>query len=796
MAPHHMPAIKPPPPGGIPFAALPEEVAVLLGPLGINREDVEVVMGSDLDMEGRPHPSWLIVTAEQVVGVVPGYSRENGVFGPYKRSQIDKVRVFRGVGSNFLQVRLEGLFIDMIRFSNRRREEFDRVRLYLEQPASEAGDRFAIFRKPHPWICPKCGLGLPGRNATCPRCAREGALFIRTLSLMRPYLVYVVGLISLMLCGVALDLVPPFLTRMLVDDVLSRKEVPVATAPAAIDAVPAPQAAPDASRPGGGTPAPRPLYVTPEEKAGKLQMLMWLVLALAGASLTRAGLNILIGRISTTVGTRVTYNLRTRLHEKLATLSVDFHDRSSLGNLITRVLHDVDYFHGFVQQMAQGFFVNVLLVVGIGVMLFWLNPALALYVLIPIPFVVVGTWFFWHIIYPRYYRFWDSNSKLAALLNGMLSGIRTVKAYAQEEREFGRFQNAAGASRDARRALDQGTTTFLPLFGFVFGLGGLIIWYAGGHRVLEGFITLGTLMAFLGYVGMFYGPISAMTMFSNWFTGFLTAGQRIFEILDTPSSIQPPEKVVPLPTVKGRIEFRHVTFGYDPYQPVLKDIHFTIEPGQMVGIVGKSGSGKTTLINLVCRFYDPQQGQVFIDGVDVRDLDNDELRRHVGLVLQEPFLFRATIAENIAYGRPDAVPRAVIDAACAANCHTFIMQRALGYDTRLGERGAGLSGGERQRVSIARALLCDPAILILDEATSNVDTESEQAIQKSLAVLVKGRTTIVIAHRLSTLKNADIIYVVDDGKIIEHGTHEALMTLQGHYHNLVMIQTQLTKLEG
>jgi len=736
---------------GIAYRDIPDRLAAELPRLGIPPEQVEVAMPGDLDMTGRAHESWVVVTPTHVVGIVPGYPAPEGVFGPYERSKIEKYRVFRGVGSNFLQVRTERLFLDVIRFSNRHREEFDRVRLYLEESKEGKPEPLRVFEKPNPWVCPVCGLALPGRNAVCPRCAHEGELMARTMGLMRPYAIYVAGLLVLMLCGVSLDLLPPYLTRILVDDVLTSKS--------------------------------------------RANLLIWLVLALAGASFLRALLNIAIGRMSTAIGTKVTYNLRSRLQAKLAQLSVDFHDRSSLGSLITRLIHDVDYFHGFVQQMAQGFFVNILLVLGIGVMLFKLNPGLALYVLIPIPFVVVGTWFFWHIIYPRYYRFWDSQSKLAALLNGMLSGIRTVKAFAQEEREQKRFQDAAQASRDARRAVDQSTATFLPVFGYVFGLGGLIIWYAGGRRVLEGQITLGTMMAFLGYVGMFYGPISALTMFSNWLTGFLTAGQRIFEILDTHSHVQEPVKPVTLPGVTGRIEFRHATFGYDPYQPVLKDISMVIEPGQTVGIVGKSGSGKTTLINLICRFYDPQDGNVFLDNVDVRDLRNAALRRHVGLVLQEPFLFRATIAENIAYGRPDARPREIIDAACAANCHEFIMKQPSGYDTRLGERGAGLSGGERQRISIARALLCDPAILILDEATSNVDTESEQEIQKALSVLVRGRTTIIIAHRLSTLKNSDIIYVLDDGRIVENGSHEHLMEIKGHYHNLVMIQTRLTKLE-
>jgi ATP-binding cassette subfamily B protein len=294
---------------------------------------------------------------------------------------------------------------------------------------------------------------------------------------------------------------------------------------------------------------------------------------------------------------------------------------------------------------------------------------------------------------------------------------------------------------------------------------------------------------------MFYTPISALSMFSNWATGFLTAGQRVFEVLDITPGINEDPNPLRVGHTPGGVEFRNVTFGYDPYTPVLKNINLKIEPGQFIGIVGKSGCGKTTLVNLLCRFYEAQQGEVLIDGADVRTIATEDLHKQVGLVLQEPFLFRASIEENIAYGHPDAGPLAVLDAARAANAHTFISQMSAGYNTRLGERGAGLSGGERQRVSIARALLCNPRILILDEATSSVDTESELEIQQALAVLGQGRTTIAIAHRLSTLKGADCIHVMDDGRIIESGTHEQLMELKGLYHKLVRIQTQLTRVE-
>jgi ATP-binding cassette subfamily B protein len=337
--------------------------------------------------------------------------------------------------------------------------------------------------------------------------------------------------------------------------------------------------------------------------------------------------------------------------------------------------------------------------------------------------------------------------------------------------------------------------------GFVFGLGGLIIWYAGGKLVLENRmypgsgITLGVLMAFFSYLGMFYGPIQVLSQFSNWMTGFISAGQRIFEIMDATVVLSESAEPVRLPALHGALEFRNVVFGYDPHSPVLKNVSLKIEPGQFIGIVGKSGSGKTTLVNLICRFYDVQEGQVLIDGVNVQDMAQEDLHRQVALVLQDPFLFHASLRDNITYGRPDASPQEVIDAAKAANAHDFIARMPAAYDRKVGEHGAGLSGGERQRVTIARALIRDPRVLILDEATSSVDTESEQEIQRALSVLGKGRTTIIIAHRLSTLKNADRIIVMDDGQIAESGSHEELMAAGGMYHKLVRIQTELTRLE-
>lgn len=727
---------------------IPKTVIDRLSDIGVSPKDIKLAAIADLDIQGNSATVWVFVTPEKIISLPEKAGGQETVLD---LKDVESTRVYSTVGSAFFQARVGGVYIDIARFTNLLRYRFERISTQIENLKSGRPVDNRIVQEPHPLLCKTCGMPLRAESTSCPRCAKEGGIMKRLLSLILPYIHWVVAIFFVTAIAVVLNLIPPQLIRILVDEVLTTRK--------------------------------------------HTEWLIWLVLALIGAEVFRAQFNMVIGTLSTSVGTLITYSLRIRMFRKLQELSVDYYDKNSAGTIMTRFSSDVEQLHGFVSQIGQGFLINILLFVGIGIMLFTINTRLAVYVLIPIPFVIFGTWFFWQKIYPRYYKLWDSQAKMSNFLHSVITGIRMVRAFAQERREIERFEKRAGTLRDANRAVNLSVAAFNPMMAFLFSLGGLIVWYAGGKSVLAEKLTLGELMAFLSYITMFYTPLSSLTLLSNWFSGFITATHRIFEILDTEPTLKPPASPVDIKKIEGDIEFKNVTFGYDPYHPVLKNISFKIRKGEMIGIVGKSGSGKTTIVNLICRFYDPQHGTVLLDGYDARSISMEVIHRNIGIVLQEPFLFRGTIAENIAYGNPSATYEEIIAAAKAANIHEAIMQMPSGYDFYLGEGGAGLSGGERQRIGIARVLLCDPPVLILDEATSSVDTESEMKIQEALAMLCKGRTTIAIAHRLSTLRGADRIYVVDAGRIVEFGNHKELMEKRGVYWKLVEAQTKLASID-
>jgi ATP-binding cassette, subfamily B, bacterial len=732
---------------------LPLPVREELDRQGLNGIPVLLSTTTDLTLAGQPRREWIVATRENVAAVSDGEAPTVATHVPLR--DVAEFRAQGAVGSGFLQAYVSDHWVDLARYSNASVERFHLVARHLETLRTTGELQLDDSAPATVTHCAKCGQRLAVRDEACPRCIPRKAIFARLLSMLYPYRWATVLMCLLMLVAVAMELAPPMLQRYLVDGILQQ-----------------------------GRAAPHP--------ASLLVALLAVVAALAGARLLLSVVNFVKGRMATRVGVALTYDLRAKLVEKLHALGLDYYDKHQVGALTSRVAYDSEVLQSLLQQTTGGFLLQIVQVVAVGVMLFTLNSKLAILTLIPAPLVIAGSWFFWKRVHPRHFRLWDSSSKQAGMLTGMLSGIRVVKAFAQEDREFARFNQASAALRDARKRVDDSTAAFSSTMQLIFSLGGLIVWYVGGRDVLAGTMTLGSLMAFLAYLAMFYTPLATLSQFTTWFTNFLTGSHRVFELLDTPVESTDSAHPVPLPTVEGRIRFENVTFGYERHQPVLKGVDFAIEPGETIGIVGRSGSGKTTLVNLICRFYDVNEGRVLVDGIDVRQLAAKDLRQKIGVVLQEPFLFRGTIWHNLVYGLPTSEPAQAIAAAKAAQAHEFILHSPLGYDTWLGERGAGLSGGERQRLSIARAILYDPPILILDEATSNIDAESEQAIQQALKALTQGRTTIAIAHRLSTLRDANRILVFDRGELVEQGSHEKLLVQDGIYSKLVRLQSHAT----
>jgi len=382
------------------------------------------------------------------------------------------------------------------------------------------------------------------------------------------------------------------------------------------------------------------------------------------------------------------------------------------------------------------------------------------------------------------------------LVNDTLKGVRVVKAFGKESLEVKRF---SGRNTDLLRVdigLGKLQSTMFPFLGYIMTIGSFIVWGFGGWDVASGKIPFGVLITFINYIGLLCGPLESMTRIIDWWSGCMSSAQRIFEVIDAVPDVTDIPNPVRMPNIKGDISFRSVSFSYEPNKPVLHDINIEIEAGKMLGIVGHSGAGKTTIANLINRLYDVDSGEITIDGVNVRNIALKDLRANIGVVSQETYLFMGTIAEDIAYAKPGATMEEIITAAKAAHAHDFIMKLPDGYDTVIGKGGRDLSGGERQRIAIARAILHNPRILILDEATASLDTESEQLIQEALARLVRDRTTFAIAHRLSTLRNANRLMVIDKGKQVEMGTHDELLRKKGIYYNLVMAQRQMFRVRG
>ena len=458
------------------------------------------------------------------------------------------------------------------------------------------------------------------------------------------------------------------------------------------------------------------------------------------------------------------------------------------------VTQDVGRLQDFISDGLQEVIRDILTILIICAILFTLDAGLAALVLLPTPLLVITTLRFGKRLHFTFRGLWRRWAGISALLADVIPGVRVVKAFAQEKREVDRFEDRSRGLLAGELRVARIRSVFSPVMALLTSLGTLIIWWVGGHKVLDGDLTLGAFVAFTGYMWRFYGPVEGLCRLNHRFQRAATSAERVFEVVDTPPDVADSAQAAAMPLIEGRVEFHNVTFAYEPGKPVLRNLDFAVEAGEMVGLAGHSGAGKSTVINLICRFYDVQDGAITIDGRDIRDVTLKSLRDQIGVVLQDPFLFNGTVADNIAYGHPEASLDDIVSAALAANAHDFVLDLPDGYDTLVGERGVRMSGGERQRISIARAILRDPRILILDEATSNVDTETEVQIQEAFARLIKGRTTFAIAHRLSTLRHARRLLILEKGELSEIGTHDELIEQGGTYARLCRMQTEMSRI--
>jgi ABC-type multidrug transport system fused ATPase/permease subunit len=500
------------------------------------------------------------------------------------------------------------------------------------------------------------------------------------------------------------------------------------------------------------------------------------------------------------LGERFILDLRIRLYAYLQRLALSYFERTSTGEIMSRITNDVNELERFVTHGSSLTLVDLLRLLGTAIVLLLLDWRLALIVMLPTPFLGVALRLFNRRVRPLYRQVRDRLGDINARLQDNISGIRVIQAFGQERVALDRFTAESEAYYQARVQSIRIWSTFFPAIRFVASLGMVLVLAFGARRVINGDLSLGTMVAFLTYAASFYQPINRLTEVDNIFQMAIAAGERIFELLDEVPDIQDSSDAIEISNVQGDIVFEDVHFRYgagdlsslghqDEY--VLHDVSFHVEPGQVIALVGPSGAGKTSIANLICRFYDPTQGQVLIDGHNLRGLQVKSLRAHIAVVLQETFLFNSTIRDNLLFAKAGASEEEMIAAARAAYAHDFIIELPNGYETEIGERGVKLSGGQKQRLALARAILADPRILILDEATSSVDAEAEYLIQQALEQVLKGRTAIVIAHRLSTIRSADKIIAIEEGHIREVGDHRELMTRGGLYSQLYQRQIEL-----
>ncbi len=737
---------------------IPDELAqkleIIRAEVCDGEEKILFTIVGDLTMEAEYGTCLLAVTARRCFSISPDGTLVRAVeFSTLKKAQVKRMYG----NARLILTDADGQKIEMFRFTYAVASLCDMAADYITkmakgEDADRAYDAVAAGYEKAMCVCPHCGRRLLHPGAECINCQSKGKILQKLSVYILPELPNLIVCVLLSLVGTGLNMLQPLATQTLVDDVLL---------------------------------------------GDNLTRLYAVVGFLFAAQLVRHILAIIRSYRLRLSANNMVYNLRNDIYAKAQRLTMRFYDKTSTGSVINRVNGDTATLQSFLIRLSQEVVVQFFTMIGIVVIMFGMDYKLALITLVPIPFTVIGSRIFGKLILPYYRKIWRRWASVVSVLTDTLPGIRVIKAFSAEQRSGDYFKayNTEWLKLDNRGA--RISTSFPTIVSFFNACGTLLIWFIGGMWVIQsgdGGISVGTLVAFISYASMFYTPVNFFATFNDTYQHALSAAEKILDILDADE--EQDRGKGQCPRLRGKIEFKNVNFSFDRTKMTLADINLTIEEGDIVGIVGTTGSGKSTLVNLLMRFYDTYEGDILIDGINIRDIDLGYYRSQIGYVQQDSMMFRDTVYNNIAFSRPDASPEEVFHAAEVANAHEFIARLPDGYDAMLGERGVGLSGGERQRLSIARTVLMNPRMLIFDEATASVDSETESLIQGAIESLISGRTTIMIAHRLSTLRKANKIVVIDKGRIIEMGTPEELIAAKGKYYKLIQIQTMAEQAEA
>ena len=732
---------------------VPKQYEKLLKSL-INEDDALFIVVGDLNLKGRYAESMMVFTSDKIIAF--DECCDNGSLS-VNYADIENALVKRLYGNAVFKIKLKnGKKKMLLRFSYAAAEVADAAAVFVnavnegKDLADELETVKSVYHKQR-CFCPKCGRKLPNPEAECINCSGKSKLISKFGKYVIPEKKALFICMLLSVAATALSLVPPYITKIMVDDVIPGKDS---------------------------------------------AMLVKVLAVLLGIYIFQYVMNGFRSYRLRLAGDRITLNLKKDIYEKAQYLPLSFYDKISTGSVINRVNSDAGVIQAFIMKITQEAVVQAFTLAGLVIIMFGMSWRLALFSLIPVPVVVVAGRLFGKIIGPKYMRLWRRSASISTVLANSIPGVRVIKAFTNEKETIGKFARYCDEWYKEDKKVAVPAAIFPSLITFLVTCGSIVVWFLGGNMVINGSeeISLGLLVSFVSYASMFYTPINFFANMSDTYQNTLASAEKILDIIDAEPEHNFGEGNT-LQRMDGKIEFKNVNFAFDRSKKVLSNINLTIEPGDIVGIVGTTGSGKSTLINLLMRYYDDYDGEILIDGENIKNIDMKYYRDSIGYVQQEPLMFRDTIFNNIAFGSGRVHVEQVIHAAEVANAHGFISKLPDAYDTMLGERGVGLSGGERQRVSIARAVLKNPSILIFDEATAAVDSETEHLIQGAIERLISGRTTLMIAHRLSTLRKANKIVVVDKGEIIECGTPEELLKQKGKYYKLVEIQSMGEQLQ-